>query len=65
MKLNFGASFSRGKNWALILAKRGWATLWAIFFINSSGHPGRVIVMKQRSRAADKKIHNIEKATLC
>jgi hypothetical protein len=31
---------SKEKFYAFILAKTGWATFWAIFFKNTSGHPG-------------------------
>jgi hypothetical protein len=33
------ATFLHVNSYALILTNIGWATLWAIFFTNSSGHP--------------------------
>jgi hypothetical protein len=37
----FQGCLFHGKSYVLIWAqKTGWATLWAIFFTNSSGHPG-------------------------
>jgi hypothetical protein len=36
----FGSAFSTEKVlYIFILTKTGWATFWAIFFTNSSGHP--------------------------
>jgi hypothetical protein len=35
----FGAFFSTVKSYVTILTKTGWATFWAIFFTDSSGHP--------------------------
>jgi hypothetical protein len=40
VRRNFWATFISIKNTNLsITAKMGWATFWAIFFTNSSGHP--------------------------
>jgi hypothetical protein len=36
---NLWATLSHGKSSVLILAKFVWATFWASFFTNSSGHP--------------------------
>jgi hypothetical protein len=36
----FGPLFPTVKECALNLTKMFWATSWAIFFTNSSGHPG-------------------------
>jgi hypothetical protein len=36
-----GATFFHGKCYELILKKMDWATFWAIYFTNSSGHSAR------------------------
>jgi hypothetical protein len=38
---HFWTTLFHGKRYTLIWTKMGWATFWAIFFANSSGHPGR------------------------
>jgi hypothetical protein len=36
---HFWTNLFHGKSYALLLTQTGWATFWAIFFQNSSGHP--------------------------
>jgi hypothetical protein len=35
-----GRHFPKYRLYILILTKKGWDTFWAIFFTNSSSHPG-------------------------
>jgi hypothetical protein len=35
---NFWATFPHSLKYAIILTNMGWATFWAIFFTNLSGH---------------------------
>jgi hypothetical protein len=40
------ATFFSGKSKELISTKMDWATIWAIFFSGSSGHPERNLPVK-------------------